>query len=81
MCSGGGPVEEVENEEGGSVGQELVERPPLVGSGPHRSRRDSVSDREHAPTLLRQVRFGRDFRCVGDLVDDFDDVAVRVEDS
>jgi hypothetical protein len=27
------------------------------------------------------VRFGRDFRCVGDLVDDFDDVAVRVEDS
>jgi hypothetical protein len=27
------------------------------------------------------MRLGRDFRRVGDLADDFDDVAVRVEDS
>jgi hypothetical protein len=27
------------------------------------------------------VWLGRDFRCVGDLAHDFDDVAVRVEDA
>ena len=81
--SGRRPVEEVEDEQHTAAGEQLRQLPLLVRRGPDGCVRCSVPCPQHAGSLLRRGRGSRssDLCCVGDLADDLDDVAVRIEDA
>ena len=64
MRSGGGPVEQVEEEKCASVAQQLSDAASLLRRAPHGHVWNSIAHLQHRSTLLRQLRLDSSLRRV-----------------